>query len=57
MSPKILIIFEYQTLFEILDEIHKSLNFKMINCNKNEYKNIYYAFIVWNTLYGYFLKK
>ena len=28
MSPKILIIFEYQILFEILDEIHKSINFK-----------------------------
>ena len=40
MNPKILIIFEYQILFEILDEIHKSLNFKIIKCNKNEYKNI-----------------
>ena len=40
MSPKILIIFEYQILFEILDEIHKSLNFKIIKCNENEYKNI-----------------
>ena len=40
MSLKILIIFEYQILFEILDEIHKSLNFKIIKCNKNEYKNI-----------------
>ena len=40
MSPKILIIFEYQILFEILDEIHKSLNFKIIKCNKNEYENI-----------------
>ena len=40
MSPKILIIFEYQILFEILDEIHESLNFKIIKCNKNEYKNI-----------------
>tara|TARA_Y100000816_G_scaffold29260_1_gene18710 strand:- start:955 stop:1515 length:561 start_codon:yes stop_codon:yes gene_type:complete len=40
MSPKILIIFEHQILFEILDEIHKSLNFKIIKCNKNEYKNI-----------------
>ena len=40
MNPKILIIFEYQILFEILDEIHKSLNFKVIKCNKNEYKNI-----------------
>tara|TARA_B100001989_G_scaffold141465_1_gene100525 strand:+ start:2640 stop:3200 length:561 start_codon:yes stop_codon:yes gene_type:complete len=40
MNPKILIIFEYQILFEILDEIHKSLNFKLVKCNKNEYKNI-----------------
>ena len=40
MSPKILIIFEYQILFEILDEIHKSLNFKLVKCNENEYKNI-----------------
>ena len=40
MSPKILIIFDYQILFEILDEIHKSLNFKIIKCNKNEYKNV-----------------
>ena len=40
MSPKILIIFECKILFEILDEIHKSLNFKIVKYNKNEYKNI-----------------
>ena len=40
MISKTLIIFEYQILFEILNEIHKSLNFKIIQCDKNEYNNI-----------------
>ena len=39
MNPKNLIIFEYQILFEILNEIHENLNFKIIQCNENEYNN------------------
>ena len=40
MNSKNLIIFEYQILFEILNEIHKNLNFKVIQCDQNEYNNI-----------------
>ena len=40
MNPKNLIIFEYQILFEILNEIHKNLNFKVIQCDQNEFNNI-----------------
>ena len=40
MNSKTLIIFEYQILFEILSEIRESLNFKIIQCDKNEYNNI-----------------
>ena len=40
MMSKTLIIFEYQILFEILNEINESLNFKIIQCNENEYNNI-----------------
>ena len=40
MNSKTLIIFEYQILFEILNEIRESLNFKIIQCDKNEYNNI-----------------
>ena len=39
MSSKTLIIFEYRILFEILNEIRESLNFKIIN-DENEYNNI-----------------
>ena len=40
MNSKILIIYEYQILFEILNEISENLNFKIIECNKKEYNNI-----------------
>ena len=40
MNSKTLIIFEYQILFEILSEIRESLNFKIIQCDENEYNNI-----------------
>ena len=40
MSLKILIVYEYQILFEILNEIKDILNFKIIKSEKNDYKNI-----------------
>ena len=40
MNSKLLIIYEYQILFEILDEIKESLNFKIIQSNKNDYNKI-----------------
>ena len=40
MNSKTLIIFEYKILFEILNEISESLNFKIIQCDENEYNNI-----------------
>jgi len=40
MSSKILIIYEYQNLFDILSEISENLNFKIISCKKKEYEKI-----------------
>ncbi len=40
MNSKILIIYEYQILFEILNEIKESLNFDIITSNKKDYKSI-----------------
>ncbi len=40
MNSKILIIYEYQILFEILNEIKKSLNFKIMQSKKNDYNEI-----------------
>ncbi len=40
MSSKILIIYEYQTLFEILNEIKENLNFKVIQSNKEDFKSL-----------------
>ena len=40
MSSKILIIYEYQNLFEILNEISENLNFKILNYKKKEYEKI-----------------
>ena len=37
MNLKILIIYEYQILFEILNEIKEKLNFKVIKLNSKEY--------------------
>ena len=40
MNSKILIILEYQILFEILNEIKENLNFKIIKSNKHELNQI-----------------
>ena len=40
MSSKILIIYEYQNLFEILNEISEYLSFKILNYKKKEYEKI-----------------
>ncbi len=40
MNSKILIVYEYQILFEILDEIKENFNFKIINLNKNELNSL-----------------
>ena len=40
MNLKILIIYEYKILFEILNEIKEILNFKIIKSEKNNHKNI-----------------
>ena len=40
MSSKTLIIYDYQILFEILNEISESLNFKIIQSNKKEYNDL-----------------
>ncbi len=40
MNSKILIIYEYQILFSILNEISESLNFKIIQSNKKEYNKM-----------------
>ena len=43
MSSKILIIYEYQNLFEILNEISENLNFKILNCKEKEYEKIKFS--------------
>ena len=40
MNSKILIIYDYQILFEILNEIKEYLNFEIIKSNKNEFNSI-----------------
>jgi len=40
MNSKILIIYEYQILFEILNEINENLNFKITQLNKKEFKEL-----------------
>ena len=40
MNLKILIIYEFKILYEILNEIEEILNFKIIKSEKNSYKNI-----------------
>ena len=40
MNSKILIVYEYQILFEILNEIKENLNFEVIKSNKNDFNNI-----------------
>ncbi len=43
MNSKILIIYEYQTLFEILNEIKENLNFKIFNSNKINYAKLNFS--------------
>ena len=40
MNSKILIVYEYQILYRILDEIKENLNFKIIQSEKNNYHEI-----------------
>ena len=40
MSFKTLIIYEYQTLFEILNEIRENLNFKILNVNQEDFDKL-----------------
>ena len=40
MNSKTLIIYDYQILFEILNEISESLNFKIIQSNNEEYNDL-----------------
>ena len=39
MNNQNLIIYDFQILFDILNEIESDLNFKLINCNKKDYSN------------------
>ena len=38
MNSRILIIYEYQILYQILNEISESLNFEIIQSDKNDFK-------------------
>ena len=38
MNSRILIIYEYQILYQILNEISESLNFEIIQSNQNDFK-------------------
>ena len=40
MNSKVLIVYEYQILFEILNEIKQNLNFNIIKSNKDEFNTI-----------------
>ena len=40
MISKTLIIYEYQILYEILSEISEHLNFKILNVDRNKYKEL-----------------
>tara|TARA_B100000242_G_C42943520_1_gene437560 strand:+ start:147 stop:707 length:561 start_codon:yes stop_codon:yes gene_type:complete len=40
MNSKVLIIYEYQILFGILDEIKENLNFKIVQSKKSDYDEI-----------------
>ena len=55
MNSKILIIYEYKNLFEILNEIAESLNFKILYCDKKEYDQI--KFDPKNQLFDHISKK
>ena len=40
MNLRILIIYEYQILYQILKEIKENLNFEIIQCNNEDFKEI-----------------
>ena len=42
MNSRILIIYEYQILYQVLNEIRESLNFEIIQCNKKDFKEFNY---------------
>ncbi len=42
MNSRILIIHEYQILYQVLNEISESLNFDIIQCNKKDFKEFNY---------------
>ena len=42
MNSRILIIYEYQILYQILNEISESLNFKIIQTNNKDFKELKY---------------
>ena len=42
MNSRILIIYEYQILYQILNEISESLNFEIIQSNSNDLKKLKY---------------
>ena len=42
MNFRILIIYEYQILYQILNEISESLNFKIIQTNNKDFKELKY---------------
>ena len=42
MNSRILIIYEYQILYQILNEISESLNFEIIQSNSNDLKKLNY---------------
>ena len=42
MNSRILIIYEYQILYQILNEISESLNFEIIQCDKKEFNEFNY---------------
>ena len=42
MNSRILIIYEYQILYQVLNEISERLNFEIIQCNKKDFKEFNY---------------
>ena len=40
MSSKVLIIYEYQILFELLNEIKENFSFKLINSDNKHFDNL-----------------
>ena len=42
MNSRILIIYEYQILYQILNEISESLNFEIVQSSKKDFKELKY---------------